>query len=108
MTSTIAARAHNGGANYGNASSKQTAKKAMRLSNAVVDTIRDIANKEEPEMHFCDERLNKVGARSIEFIISSWYCRPNEKFLQKVFSEIFFWVSSMRIKIGGDDVQINR
>lgn len=52
----------------------------MRLPKSVIVTILDIANREEPEVFLVDDRLNKVGAATVEEIMCFGDFHPFAKF----------------------------
>lgn len=52
----------------------------MRLPASVVATIRDVANHEDVELCFSDEKLNKVGVAPVEGLMQLTDFRPFSKF----------------------------
>lgn len=80
VTASMVAEAFSGSGAYGSSSMKQTAQTAMRLSRNVIDVTREVANKDNPEYCFQEERINKFNAVSAEKMMRLTDCRPFSSF----------------------------
>lgn len=81
VTATMVAEVFNSCGNYGRASIKQTSKTCDETPKKIIDTIRTIANRDDPEICLASVCLILTGSSTVEENSSVMDCRLYSKFL---------------------------
>lgn len=81
LTAAMVAKAFNGCGKYGCDAMRRNAQTAMRLPKKVIDTIRIIASREDPELLLSSDRLKRKEFSTVEENSHVVDCRTNTKFL---------------------------